>query len=152
MSDDTLRQSILDEEHLKLLSLGYWVSGGFAALFSLFGLFYVAMGIGMSFVLSHAPETAGKASEPPPAFIGWIFAGIGSAIFLVMIAVALAKFWAARSLRRRKSRAFCMVIAAIGCLEFPYGTLLGVLTFIVLGRDSVKRLFAAPPPGAGIAS
>ena len=45
-----------------------------------------------------------------------------------------------------------MIITAIGCLEFPYGTLLGVLTFIVLGRDSVKRLFASPPQGPVAAS
>jgi len=43
MSDETLRQSIVDEEHLKLLSLGYIVSGGLAALFSLFGLLYLVI-------------------------------------------------------------------------------------------------------------
>jgi hypothetical protein len=36
-----------------------------------------------------------------------------------------------------------MVIAAIGCLEIPYGTLLGVFSFLVLGRDSVARLFTS---------
>jgi hypothetical protein len=37
-----------------------------------------------------------------------------------------------------------MVIAAIGCLEFPYGTALGVLSLMVLGRESVMKLFTAP--------
>jgi len=148
MSDDTFRQSILDQEHLKLLSLGYVVSGGFAALFSLFGLLYVVMGILVSLTMSH---DSGKVNEPPPAIVGWLIAGIGLAFFLVLIALALVKFWAARSISRRKSRTFCMVIAGISCLEFPYGTLLGVLTFIVLGRDSVARLFASPPPGPSAA-
>ena len=152
MSDETIRQSIIDEEHLKLLSLSYMVSGGVAALFSLFGLLYLVMGVFMSLAISHAPETAGKVGEPPPAFIGWIFGGIGLALFFVMIALAIAKFWAALCIRRRKSRTFCMVIASISCLEFPYGTLLGVLSFIVLGRDSVARLFTATAPGAGTAS
>ena len=147
MSDEIVRQAIIDEEHLKLLSLGYMVSGGFAALFSLFGLLYVFIGVVMSVAISHAPQTAGKAGEPPPALVGWIFGGIGLVVFLAFITMALCKFRVASSIRRRKSRTFCMVIAGIGCLEFPYGTLLGVLTFIVLGRDSVARLFTSSAPG-----
>ncbi len=34
MSDEINRQSIIDEEHLKLLSLGYMISAGMAALFA----------------------------------------------------------------------------------------------------------------------
>jgi hypothetical protein len=33
------------------------------------------------------------------------------------------------------------VTAAISCLEVPYGTLLGVLTFMVMARPSVRALF-----------
>jgi hypothetical protein len=135
------RQSIIDEEHLKLLSLGYVISAGVAALFSVLGLFYILMGIVMSIAISHAPASS-KTGEPPPAFIGWIFAGIGLIFFLLAGGVAIARFWAARCIRQRKSRTFCMVVAAIGCLEFPYGTALGVLSFIVLGRESVAKQFA----------
>jgi hypothetical protein len=152
MTDDTLRQSIIDEEHLKLLSLGYMVSGGLAAMFSMFGLLYVFMGIVMSVALSHAPQTAGKPGELPPTFVGWFLGAIGLTMFLAMIAMAAAKFWVALSIRRRKSRTFCLVIAAIGCLEFPYGTLLGALSFIVLSRDSVVRLFTSTVPGANVST
>ena len=34
-----------------------------------------------------------------------------------------------------------MVIAAINCLHIPIGTMLGIFTFIVLGRDSVRKLY-----------
>jgi len=140
------RQSIIDEEHLKMLSLGYLVSAGVCAFFSLLGLFYVFMGIMMSEAFSHLPETAAEtAHEPPPAFVGWIFAGFGLAIFLIAIAMAAAKFRAAWCIKHRKWRTFCMVIAALGCLEFPYGTVLGVFTFIVLGRNSVAPLFSSAP-------
>jgi hypothetical protein len=149
MPEEIDRQAILDEEYLKLLSLGYMVSAGFAALFSVLGLFYMGMGIVMSFVFAHAPATT-KGGEPPPAFIGWIFAAIGLVMFIILIGIAFARFWAARCLKQRKSRTYCMVIGALGCLEIPYGTLLGVLTFIVLGRDSVKQLFE--PKTAPIAS
>jgi hypothetical protein len=140
MSEEIDRQSIVDEEHLKLLSLGYMISAGFAAFFSFFGLLYLVMGVMMSIAFSHTTPSA-KTGEPPPAFIGWIFAGIGLVFFVLAAGVALARFWAARCIKQRKSRTYCMVIAALGCLEFPYGTALGVLSFIVLGRESVARQF-----------
>ena len=143
MTEEIDRRAIIDEEHLKLLSLGYKVSGGFAACLSLFGLMYVLMGVIMGTVLSHAPETSSRAGQQPPAFIGWIFACIGLAMFVGLIAMAAAKFRVSWCIRHRRSRTFCMVIASIGCLEIPYGTLLGVFSFLVLGRDSVAPLFTS---------
>ncbi len=96
----------------------------------------------MGAMLSRMPATE-HAQQPPPEFVGWIFAGIGVVFFLIFGTIALLKLRTAHCLKRRTSRTFCMVVAAIGCLEFPYGTVLGVLTFIVLGRESVSRLFEA---------
>jgi hypothetical protein len=48
------------------------------------------------------------------------------------------------SLRRR--RTFSLVVAGINCASFPFGTVLGVFTFIVLARPSVRALY--PPRGA----
>jgi hypothetical protein len=62
-------------------------------------------------------------------------------MFVGLIAMAAAKFRVAWCIKHRKSRTFCIVIAAVGCLEIPYGTLLGVFSFFVLGRDSVAHLF-----------
>lgn len=141
------RQSIIDEEHLKMLSLGYLVSAGVSAFYSLFGLLYVFMGIMMRTTLSTLPQTpANPAQAPPPAFVGWIFTFIGLAFFLVAIAVSAARFRAAWCIKHRKWRVFCMVVAGIGCLEFPYGTVLGIFSFLVLGRDSVLELFCSGPP------
>jgi hypothetical protein len=146
MNGDPIRQSIVDEEHLKLLSLGYMVSGGFSAFFSLFGLFYAFMGGMMSAVMSNVPEPAGKAGQMAPQFVGWIFSAIGLALFAICVTFAILKFLAASRLKERRSRTFCMVVAAFTCLEFPYGTFLGVVTFIVLGRESVIRLFSPSGP------
>ena len=72
------RQSIIDEEHLKLLFLGFMVSGGVSAFFSLIGIFYALMGIMMGTALSRIPQTSANSTQtPPPAFVGWIFVGIG---------------------------------------------------------------------------
>jgi hypothetical protein len=53
--------------------------------------------------------------------------------------------------RRRRHRLACLVVGAITCLEFPFGTILGAFAFVVLGRRSVKALFdgasgAGQPP------
>jgi hypothetical protein len=141
MIDETLRQAIIDEEHLKLLSISYLVSAGVAALFSLFGLLYVFMGVMMTTSFTEASKKANQ--SPPPVFIGWVFGIIGLVIFLLLITIAILKFRTARCIKRRGSRTFCMVVAAISCLEIPYGTLLGVFTFLVLGRNSVESLFEA---------
>jgi len=149
MPEESSRQAIIDEEHLKLLSIGYMISAGVSAFFSLFGLMYVFMGAAMGVALSHAPHAATNTSEPPPALFIWLFGGIGLVIFLLMIGIAALKLRVASCIKRRTSRTFCMVIAGISCLGVPYGTVLGVLSFIVLGRESVARLFnpavASPP-------
>ena len=141
------RQSIVDEEHLNILSIGYLVSAGVSAFFALFGLLYVFIGIMMSTALTRLPPTpTNSVQPPPPAFVGWIFAIFGLAFFFSAAVMAAARFRAAWCLKHRKSRVFCMVVAGIGCLEFPYGTALGIFTFIVLGRDSVVQLFSSRPP------
>jgi uncharacterized membrane protein YhaH (DUF805 family) len=140
------RQSIIDEEHLKLLSIGYMVSGGVNAFFSLFGLMYVFMGIMFSTVQFPNSRIPANSAQTPPAFVGWIFVVIGLVFFVLAIAMAAARFRAAWCIKHRKWRVFCMVIAAIGCLEFPYGTALGIFSFVVLNRDSVVQLFSGKPP------
>ena len=139
MTDTVSRQSVIDEEHLALLSIGYMISGGFNALFSLFGLFYVLIGILVA-TFPAASNSTPKPGQMPAAF-GLIFAGIGLFFMAVLVTFAILKFRAASCLKQRKSRTFCMVVAGFTCLEFPYGTALGVWTFMTLGRESVVRLF-----------
>jgi len=143
MADKNMRQQIVDEEHLHLLYIGYLISAGMSAFFSFFGLIYVFMGVIMGVFFSAESNAAGHAADAPPAFIGWIFGIIGFGIFLFLITMGVLKFVAAFRIKHRRSRVFCMVIAGISCLAIPYGTLLGVCTFIVLERASVKKLFAA---------
>jgi hypothetical protein len=146
MTDELTRQAIVDEEHLKLLSLGYMISAATTAFFSLFGLMYVFMGIFISTVGSHQSETvavANRSGQAPPAFVGWFFVAMGIAFFVIATGLAAAKLQTAFWIKRRKARTLCMVVAGISCLGIPYGTALGVLTFMVLGRDSVTRLFDA---------
>ena len=147
MLDEEVRQQIKDEEHLRLLSLAYMVSAGVTAFFSLFGLMYVFMGTIFTSFISHFPQGK-QAAEAPPAFIGWIFTGIGLVIFVFGITLALLKWRASRCLKERHSITYCQVIAGLTCLAIPYGLLLGVLTFAVLARPSIVALFRTKTTGA----
>jgi tryptophan-rich sensory protein len=139
---DPVQQNVVDEEHLRLLAIGYYISAAITACFSFLGLIYAVMGAAIGLAVSKsASEGAAQPNQPSPEFLGWIFGAIGFGLFIAMIAMAALKFYTARSLKQHKSRTFCMVIAALSCLEVPYGTLLGVFTFLVLERPSVARLF-----------
>jgi hypothetical protein len=145
------RQEIIDGEHLKILSICYYIYAGFNALFSLFGLFYALMGLMIGSAISRMPE---QPNQPPPAFFAVIFGVFGLGMFVFLIVLGLLKFMVAGRLRRRRSRVFCMIVAGVSCVGIPFGTVMGVFTLIVLSRPSVKRLFdtnviAAPDVIAG---
>ncbi len=142
------RQQILDAEHLRLLRIGYLVFAGTAAFTGLFGLFYVAIGVVFGVTLSSLPPTS---QPPPPAFMPWLFVGIGGFIVVAAGGYTVLAFLSARVLRAHRSRTLCLITAGISCLYIPFGTLLGIFTFSVLGRSSVQALFqlgpfAGPPP------
>lgn len=130
-----------DAEHLRLLSVFHYIVAGLAALFSFFPLLYTTIGAIFIFVARHGTPKPGE--ELPPELLGWIFAVIGSLLFLVGIAVAICILIAGRSLAKRNRYWFAFVMACIECLFIPFGTILGVFTIIVLSRESVKTLFSA---------
>jgi hypothetical protein len=151
---DPAQQAVLDDEHLRLLTIGFYVSAAVTAFFSLIGLFYAAMGFFIGTVSNSARNVAegsqGAENAVAPQFIGALFGIIGLVIFVVALAFAGAKVYAAVCLKRRRGRTFCLVVAAISCLEMPWGTLLGVFTIIVLERPTISRQFlpinAVTPP------
>ena len=81
-ADSESRQSILDEEHLKLLGLGYLVSAILSAGFSVLGLVYGAMGLVFGRAIAESPDSAGQA---PPEFLGWFFAIFGATFLLDVV-------------------------------------------------------------------
>ena len=130
-----------DREHLRLLAIFHYVVAGLAGLFSLFPLLYTTIGTIFIFAARHGTAKSGE--ELPPEFLGWIFAVIGSVLFLIGLAMAICILIASRSIALRKRYSFAFVMACIECLFIPFGTILDVFTIIVLLRESVKALFAA---------
>jgi hypothetical protein len=131
-----------DQEHLRLLTLCYYLLAGTTAFFSLFALLYVAFG---AIVLSGViPQS--QSSNDDPRIVGYVLAGIGGAIFLLGIVSAILYFLVARGLRDRRSRTLCFAMACLTCLYIPFGTAIGVCTIQVLNRPEVKRLFSPGEP------
>ena len=126
-----------DEAHLRLLSIFHYVVGGLTALFSLFPVFHLVMGL----VFIFASEGFFGGGEAPPAFVGWFFV-IFSVLFITAgMALAICIIITGRFLASRSHHLFCVVIGGIECIFMPFGTVLGVFTIIVLMRKSVKELF-----------
>lgn len=116
---------------------GYFLSAAVTACFSLMGLACAAMG----FMFASFPVPEGQ--NPPPEWFGALFGTLGIVITLLMWALAAAKLRVAKALRERNMRTLCVAVAVFTMLGIPFGTLLGILTLLVLGRPSVERLFDA---------
>ena len=129
-----------DKEHLQLLAIFHYVVAGLAALFSFFPLLYTTVGVIFIFAARHG--TAKPGEDLPPEFLGWIFAVLGSLLFLMGIAMAICILIAGRSLAHCKRYSFALVMACIECVFIPFGTILGVFTIVVLSRESVRGLFS----------
>ena len=85
---------------------------------------------------------ANQKNSPPPAeffqIFQWLYVVCGVLLLVGGIANLLSGLW----IRARKNRAFSLVVAGIDCIQIPFGTALGVLTIIVLMRDSVRETYA----------
>jgi len=138
------RQIMQDAEHMKMLSIFYYVFGGLSCFGSLFGAFYIVMGTVFSRIL--AKSAASSSGGTPPAEMGWIFIAIGIFITIACIIMGVGSILTGRWISARKNKTFCLIVAGISCLSVPFGTVLGVFTFLILSRPTVVVLFEGQSP------
>ena len=134
MNEEISRQTIIDNEHINLLSMFHLISGILALLYSVFMALYFGFII---FVFKLSEKFDG---EFPIQFMGVIIS-IWIIVLLFAIAFGIAKIFSSKWLKQRKNRTFSIVISCIECFSFPYGAILGVLSIIVLNRSSVKDIY-----------
>jgi hypothetical protein len=67
----------------------------------------------------------------------WFYPFMGSIILLGGIGNLFSGFF----IRARRHRIFSLIVAGVDCLQFPFGTVLGIFTFVVLLRDSVREVY-----------
>jgi len=125
-----------DNENLRLLAVFHYVVACLAGLFSLFPIFHITMG---------ALMLSGRLGDPneqaPDRLFGMLFIVMGLGMLVLGVAYAVCMALAGRYLTQHRSYVFCLVMAALSCAFFPFGTVLGVFTIIVLQKDSVRPLF-----------
>lgn len=131
-----------DLQHLKLLSIFYYIVGGLIALFSCFALIYLFVGV---MFVAAAPPPSSAAPAPPPE-LGWVLIVLSGGLMLLGWAWAIALAVAGWHLGQCRHYVYCMVMGCSALLFQPFGTILGVFTIILLIRPTVKRLFETGGP------
>lgn len=135
------RQRVLDDEHLRLLALFHYISGGLGILFSSMFIVHAAV---MGFLAANADKFQGlsgnKAAAIPAGFFIVLAVVFGLLVFLG-IAYGVAQIYSGRLISQGKYRMFSLVVAVPNLLFIPYGTLLSVMTLIVLNRESVRQRY-----------
>lgn len=111
--------------------------------FGCFFLLYVFMLVGFAFIPEKAwnqPATA-NGGGPPPVIFFRIMAAIMAGLVFVGWTIGGLTAYAGRCIQKRKRKTLIYVMAALNCLFIPYGILLGIFTFIVLGSPAAAEEF-----------
>jgi len=158
LSDDA-EASVIARERLRILAIGFYVRGGMMVAFGCFFLVYVAFFLGFSFMPESA-WTQPRATSPSPTAIAWptpsphppnqgpppviifrVMAGLFSVVTLLVWIMGCLTAYAGRCIQKRRRKLLIYVMAGLNCMFIPYGTLLGVFTFIVLGSPAATWEF-----------
>jgi MFS family permease len=131
-----------DHDHLRLLSIFHYIVGGFTLVFSCLFILYIVMGLVMYLnpQAFHPPQQADSVPPMPKEF-GLFVVAFGSFALLFGWAYGILTIISGRMIGRLRGRVFSLVIAGLNCLLIPFGTALGICTFIVLLRESVRKLY-----------
>ncbi len=143
-----------DREHLGALSIGHFILAGVALLGGIPTLLLGVtgsklideVGTDLSMAMGDISGRTGTDAfgASPDAMlqdfntliitviVGGLVMALLSAIHLALVGVKI---------RQRRWWTFCYLTGWGECLMFPFGTVLGIFTIIVLSRPSVKRLF-----------
>jgi hypothetical protein len=135
------RDEIIDEEHLRLLSLGHYITGGLCIAFaSIFIFHFVFMLLGALYPEMFAGPNQTQQGQPDAEFF-LIFAVVIGLVILAGWTFGGLTIYVGRCIKRRTHRTLTFVMACLNTMFIPFGTILGVFTLIVLSRPNVKRLY-----------
>jgi hypothetical protein len=142
MDENLDRQRVVDEEHLRLLSVFHYISGILTLFVSLIFLFQFFMfSVIFDEIMMEISDYTmiGNYNFDPEIFSVLIY--LWMVLFFLFIAFGIAQILSGKFLRAKKHRIFSFIVAIVNILFFPYGTILGVMTIIVLNRSSVIELY-----------
>jgi hypothetical protein len=160
-------EEMRDDSHIRLLIIFHYVMG---ILELLGGLAFMGVAIFMGKMMRQistlpttvptpAPVPVGGSpvvpsiSTPPTAPPAELMDGMADMIFfiyggmaLATIVLAILTLLSARGMATRKWEILSLLVAGLQCLSIPFGTVLGVFTFIVLLRPSVALQYQRNKP------
>jgi hypothetical protein len=140
-------QRKIDADHLRLLVLFHYIGAALSGVGLLFVFGHYSF---LRFVLSHTRPAAGHAHGPAPDEVFKILIWFYLVFALWFLLSGISDLISARCIRARRHRVFSLLVAGLNLVHTPAGTMLGVFTFVVLLRDSVREVYEGPAPtGAG---
>jgi amino acid transporter len=128
---------------LKLLSIGYFIQGGIVIFSGLVCVGYLGL-IEAVFASARNSTRVDPRNQMPEGILLTIGV-IVIVIALLTLAFGALMLYAAVSLRQHRNRTLVLVMAALNCMAIPYGTVLGIFTFLVLQRAAAKEIFDVAP-------
>lgn len=127
---------------LLLSSIFHYIIGFLLLLVSCLPLLYVLIG-SLMVIAGFYPPGKGGAGETMPFFVvGGVFLTVGGILCTIGLILAICVLACARRLYKKRKYVYCLTIAAVECLFFPFGTIIGVLTIVLLANHDIKESFS----------
>jgi len=143
-----------DAEHLSALSIGHYIMAGLTAIGAVPLVGYAVAGAKLAEQITNEMrltmgDLSGQAGVDPfagapmemMADLGTLMITMTVLGLVLLVVTAIGLFLVGLKLRQRQWWTFCYLSGWGECLMFPFGTILGVFTIIVLSRPTVKRSF-----------
>jgi hypothetical protein len=158
-----VEEQIIARERLRLLALGYYIKGAVGAAFISILLLHFFMFLGFSFMpesawnaparpaaIAQSPSvvpstTPEQVNQAPPVMMFRIGAAVIGVIILLGWTFGALTIYAGRCMQKRRHRVFIYVMAGLNCPLIPWGTLLGIATFIVMQSPAGQEAFRNSP-------
>lgn len=136
--------------------------GAVEAVFISFLLLHFCMFLGFSFIPESSWEAPSKpavtsqsssvlpspaprlANQGPPVIMFRIVAAVIGVIILLGWTFGALTIYAGRCVQKRQHHVFIYVMAGLNCVLIPWGTLLGIATFIVIQSPAGQEAFRNP--------
>lgn len=129
-----------DESQLNSLALAHYIVGAIGILASCLPLIHVFFGA--LFIWGGCGFLTETTNAPSP-IISWIVFVMGIVWFVFAQIVSVMVIYSGSCLKSHKRYLYSFVTACCACTFFPLGTVLGVLTVMVLSRSTVKELYTS---------
>ncbi|MEZ4808647.1 MAG: hypothetical protein R2815_14380 [Flavobacteriales bacterium] len=124
--------------NISTLSILHYVYGGLICLGGVIaGVMMYAMGGVMN------SDLVQRGTQPPPEVVGEVVQGFGLGVGLVVILLGVLVMLSGRWIRRHVNRTGSLILAGVCCLSFPFGTALGIFTFVTLTKEEVRQAYLA---------